>query len=123
MLLNLRQYFRPSDDGPEDGLAQALELLARPDVRTVPLAGGDTLVGSSDPSVEAVVDLQALGLNELSLDPNLGALSAKAMVTRARLAALEQLVLDRHPYDTPEFLVLPLRSGAARYLDWVAESV
>lgn len=43
--------------------------------------------------------------------------------TRARLAALEKLVLAKHPYDTPEFLALPLISGAARYLDWLAASV
>jgi len=43
--------------------------------------------------------------------------------TRARLAALEKLVLARHPYDTPEFLVLPLHAGAERYLAWLAASV
>lgn len=90
MLLNLRQYFRPADDGPQDGLDRALELLARPDVCTVPLAGGDTLIGSGDTAIEAVVDLQSLGLDEFSVDPNLGALSAKAMVTRAQLAAIDR---------------------------------
>ena len=39
--------------------------------------------------------------------------------TRARLAALEKLILAKHPYDTPEFLVLPLDRGSKRYLDWV----
>lgn len=43
--------------------------------------------------------------------------------TRARLAALEKLILARHPYDTAEFLVLPLVSGADRYLAWLRESV
>jgi periplasmic divalent cation tolerance protein len=43
--------------------------------------------------------------------------------TRARLAALEKLVLARHPYDTPEFLVLPLQAGTARYLAWLGASV
>lgn len=43
--------------------------------------------------------------------------------TRARLAALEKLVLARHPYDTPEFLVLPVYAGTARYLAWLAASV
>jgi periplasmic divalent cation tolerance protein len=41
---------------------------------------------------------------------------------RTRLAALEQLVLARHPYDTPEFVVLPLNAGSARYLDWLTTS-
>ncbi|MBM3877820.1 MAG: divalent-cation tolerance protein CutA [Verrucomicrobia bacterium] len=42
---------------------------------------------------------------------------------RARLAALEKRVLAAHPYDTPEFVVLPVRSGAAKYLKWLGESV
>ena len=43
--------------------------------------------------------------------------------TSARLAALEKLILARHPYDTPEFIVLPVSRGNARYLAWVRESV
>jgi periplasmic divalent cation tolerance protein len=39
--------------------------------------------------------------------------------TRARLPALEQLILANHPYDTPEFLVLPLTAGSRKYLDWL----
>jgi len=41
--------------------------------------------------------------------------------TRKRLAALEKLSLAKHPYDTAEFLVLPLQSGANRYLDWISQ--
>ncbi len=41
---------------------------------------------------------------------------------RALLGALEKLVLKQHPYDTPEFLVLPLRGGSARYLAWLTAS-
>lgn len=43
--------------------------------------------------------------------------------TRARLAALEKLVVASHPYDTPEFIALPLTEGNAKYLAWLAESV
>jgi periplasmic divalent cation tolerance protein len=43
--------------------------------------------------------------------------------TTAHLAALERLMVAKHPYDTPEFLVLPISRGNQRYLDWVAESV
>ena len=42
---------------------------------------------------------------------------------RARLAALERLILRLHPYDTPEFLVLPIQRGARRYLDWLQSSI
>ena len=42
--------------------------------------------------------------------------------TRTRLAALEKLILANHPYDTPEFVELRLKSGAKRYLDWLERS-
>jgi periplasmic divalent cation tolerance protein len=41
---------------------------------------------------------------------------------KSKLAALEKLVLARHPYDTPEFIVLPLSAGNQKYLAWLAES-
>jgi periplasmic divalent cation tolerance protein len=43
--------------------------------------------------------------------------------TTARLGALEKLIVAKHPYDTPEFLVLPISRGTRRYLDWVDQSV
>jgi periplasmic divalent cation tolerance protein len=42
--------------------------------------------------------------------------------SRARLAALEALIVAKHPYDTPEFLALPLSAGNPKYLDWLAAS-
>lgn len=42
--------------------------------------------------------------------------------TRSRLASLEKLIVSRHPYETPEFLVLPVDAGHAPYLNWLAES-
>jgi periplasmic divalent cation tolerance protein len=41
---------------------------------------------------------------------------------KAKLAALERLVLARHPYDTPEFLVLGLSAGSRKYLDWLGQN-
>ena len=38
---------------------------------------------------------------------------------KSKLAALEKLVLAKHPYDTPEFIVLPLSAGNQRYLEWL----
>ena len=43
--------------------------------------------------------------------------------TRTKLSALEQLIVARHPYDTPEFIALPLAEGNAKYLNWLASSV
>lgn len=39
---------------------------------------------------------------------------------KSKLRALEKLLLADHPYDTPEFLVLPLSAGSKKYLDWLA---
>ena len=39
-----------------------------------------------------------------------------------RLSALEKFVLARHPYDTPEFITLPLSGGNRDYLNWLKES-
>jgi CO/xanthine dehydrogenase FAD-binding subunit len=57
MLYNLKEVHHPVK------LEEALSLLQRADVRTLPLAGGTALVGSDDPDVEAVVDLAGLGLS------------------------------------------------------------
>jgi len=42
--------------------------------------------------------------------------------TRAWLGALERLILAKHPYDTPEFVVVPITAGNRRYLDWLKTS-
>ena len=38
------------------------------------------------------------------------------------LPKLEALVIAHHPYDTPQFLVLPILGGSAKYLAWMGES-
>ena len=43
--------------------------------------------------------------------------------TPARLSALRRLIEREHPYDTPEFLVLPVTAGSKKYLDWVVAAV
>lgn len=43
--------------------------------------------------------------------------------TRTKIKGLESLVPATHPYDTPEFIVLPITTGNKRYLDWVDASV
>lgn len=42
---------------------------------------------------------------------------------RAHLAALEALVAEVHPYELPEFLVLPVAGGSAAYLTWLGEAL
>jgi periplasmic divalent cation tolerance protein len=43
--------------------------------------------------------------------------------TRDRVAALWTEMKARHPYDVPEFIVLPIVDGNPDYLQWVGESV
>ncbi len=62
---NLAEYHRPT------ALADALALLSRPEIRTVPLAGGTDLVGRADPSIQAVVDLRDLGLSYIREEDSL----------------------------------------------------
>ena len=43
--------------------------------------------------------------------------------TQARFAKLQAEVKRLHSYDVPEIIALPVRSGAADYLNWISESV
>jgi periplasmic divalent cation tolerance protein len=41
---------------------------------------------------------------------------------RSKLAKLEKTIKSRHPYETPEFLVLPLQAGSKAYLGWISKN-
>src|SRR2546425_3576410 len=42
--------------------------------------------------------------------------------TAARVPALEARVRELHPYELPEFIVLPVIAGSAPYLAWIRDS-
>ena len=42
--------------------------------------------------------------------------------SRSRMAALWERVRELHPYDVPEFVVLPIVDGNDVYLRWLGES-
>ncbi len=42
---------------------------------------------------------------------------------KSKLSALEDLISQNHPYETPEFLALPLQAGNKKFLDWLARSI
>ena len=42
--------------------------------------------------------------------------------TTTSLPALEKLLLEHHPYETPEIIALTLSKGTGRYLTWIQES-
>ena len=81
-MLGIRHYHRP------ESIEEALRLLARPGIKTVALAGGTSLLAGSKLEVDDLVDLQAVGLNQVEL--NSGAIMVGAMVR------LQQIV------DSPE---------------------
>ena len=41
----------------------------------------------------------------------------------SKLSALEKFVIGNHPYDTPEFVVMPINRGNKRYLEWLTSSL
>lgn len=43
--------------------------------------------------------------------------------TKAKLASLESLVVELHPYDTPELIAVPVSAGTAKYLAWIDAGV
>jgi CO/xanthine dehydrogenase FAD-binding subunit len=82
MLLNLLEYHWAED------IDDALLLLARTDIRTVPLAGGTYLLGLEDDSIQAVVDLRDLGLAYISEDAqgiHIGAMTTLQMMVDSPL--------------------------------------
>ncbi len=42
--------------------------------------------------------------------------------TVGRIPELERRLRELHPYDVPEFIVLPVSGGCPDYLDWVRTS-
>lgn len=43
--------------------------------------------------------------------------------TRAAVPELKQLLAQRHSYDEPELIVLPIDDGSQGYLQWMRDSV
>jgi periplasmic divalent cation tolerance protein len=41
---------------------------------------------------------------------------------RARVIDLEARIRQLHPYEVPEFVVLPIDSGSPAYLSWISDS-
>ena len=93
MLLNLLEY------AWAEHLDEALMLLSRTDMKTVPLAGGTYLLGQADDSIQAVVDLRDLELayiRENAGEVHIGAMSTlQSMVDSQLLQELASGLLSR----------------------------
>jgi periplasmic divalent cation tolerance protein len=42
--------------------------------------------------------------------------------TRARVPALWERLRELHPYEVPEFVIVPILDGNQTYLEWIGES-
>jgi len=93
MLLNLLEYHWA------EHIDDALMLLSRADLKTVPLAGGTYLLGQTDDSIQAVVDLRDLELAYVSEDAqniHIGAMTTlQDMVDSPVLKSLASGLLSR----------------------------
>jgi len=93
MLLNLLEYHWA------EHIDDALMLLSRTDLKTVPLAGGTYLLGQKDDSIQAVVDLRDLELAYVSEDAqsiHIGAMTTlQDMVDSPVLKSLATGLLSR----------------------------
>lgn len=90
---NLAEIHRPTT------IAEAVQLIQRPAPKTAVLAGGTTLVGQSDPTVEAVVDLSEIadlrGLHTEADSLRLGAMLTLNDLTTPAVSALAGGALSR----------------------------
>ncbi len=93
MLLNLLEYHWA------EHLDDALMLLSRPDIKTVPLAGGTYLLGHNDDTIQAVVDLRDLELAYIKEDAqgmHIGAMTTlQSMADSAELKNTASGLLSR----------------------------
>src|SRR5437764_13908260 len=93
MLLNLLEYHWVEQ------IDDALILLSRTDMKTVPLAGGTYLLGLQDESIQAVVDLRDLELAYISEDAqgmHIGAMTTlQSMAEAPELKGLAAGILSR----------------------------
>jgi xanthine dehydrogenase FAD-binding subunit len=90
-LYNLREYHRPTD------IDEAARLLRRKNIHTVVLAGGTQAVGEGTPDIEAVVDLDGLGLDFIKYEDSaltIGAMLRLQMVVEKLDEAADGLLAD-----------------------------
>lgn len=43
--------------------------------------------------------------------------------TASAFPALETVIMDRHPYELPEIIAVPVERGSERYLAWINDSL
>ena len=100
----------------------AVVLVTVPDLETGRRLARLVLEGRFAACVNLVPGLESHYWWEGKLDSSNEALMVMK-TTGDKIAGLEKAILANHPYDTAEFVVLPITHGAARYLKWIESSV
>ncbi len=97
----------------------ALVLVTAPDLKTARQLARAALVGRLAACANLVPKIESHYWWRGKIERSAEVLVVFKTTTR-RLAALEEQVVELHPYDTPEFLVVHPSAGNRRYLDWLA---
>ncbi len=109
MLRELTKYYRPKD------IREVLMLLNNSRVKTVPLAGGTELLGRKDATIEAVVDLQDIGLDYIR--------SQSDGVHVGAMTRLQTMVTDTTVRNIANELVSSCAMKSARYTERIAATL
>ena len=106
----------------KDGRSYAVVLVTAPDLKTARRLAQSALQVRLVACVNLVPKIESHYWWQGKLEKSAEVLLLLT-TTKPKLVALEKLVLKEHPYDTPEFVVLPLAGGTERYLEWLRASV
>ncbi len=87
----------------------------------------------ADPVITAVLEkrlaacVQTLGINSHYTWENERYRSSEVLVMmkteKSVYPELESLLLELHPYDTPEIIQVPISNGSSEYLGWISAEV
>jgi periplasmic divalent cation tolerance protein len=96
-------------------------LVTAPDLKTARRLAGDALRANLIACANLVPDLESRYRWKGRIQSSREVLMI-LKTTAANLRKLERAIVAGHPYDTPEFIVLKLAAGNARYLNWLGSN-
>ncbi len=97
----------------------SLVLVTAPNVRTARTIARECLKARLAACVNIVPGVESHYWWQGKLEK--GSESLLLIKTRSQLLPqLEKVILHKHPYETPEFVAIELRTGSRKYLQWLA---